>query len=227
MSLPAAVGLILLAEPLARLVLEHGAFDAADVARTAATTRAYAAGIAAYCALPLLLRGFYAVGDARRPLYAAGVALAINTALDLGLTWPLGESGLALATAISSIVQLLLLGTSFSRAHAALDWRGLAGSTLKATVATAALATVVVLISPVAPAGARIANGAARLALATIAGGAAFFAVLWALDSDELAMLWPGASRRRTRFHGRSPLIKFPAPRLPSISVCGSTLQQS
>ena len=65
LSLPAAVGLVLLAEPLARFVLEHGAFNAVDIARTAATTRAYALGVAAYCALPLLLRGFYAVGDAR------------------------------------------------------------------------------------------------------------------------------------------------------------------
>ncbi len=148
LSLPAAVGLMLLAEPLSRLILQHGAFDAADVTRTAATTRAYAAGVAAYCALPLLLRGFYAVGDARRPLYAAALALAINTLLDLILAWPLGESGLALATAISSLVQLLLLAVSFSRAHAALDWRGLAGSTLKATLATAALAVMVVLPLP-------------------------------------------------------------------------------
>ena len=104
LSLPAAVGLILLAEPLSRIVsCDTVRFMPDDVARTAATTRAYAAGVAAYCALPLLLRGFYAVGDARRPLCAALVALAINTVLDLALAWPLGESGLALATAISSL----------------------------------------------------------------------------------------------------------------------------
>jgi putative peptidoglycan lipid II flippase len=196
LSLPAAVGLALLAEPLARLVLGHGAFSVVDVARTAATTRAYAMGIAAYCALPLLLRGFYAVGDARRPLQAAAWALAINTLLDLVLAWPLGESGLAWATAVSSLVQLLLLGASFSRTHAPLAWRQLAAGTLKATIATVASAVAVVLVCPVAPAGG-MTTVAARLALATIAGGLAFFAVLWALDSDELAMLWPQASRRR------------------------------
>ncbi len=132
LSLPAAVGLALLAEPLARLVLAHGVFNESDVLRTAATTRAYAAGIAAYCALPLVLRGFYAVGDARRPLKAGGLALAINTLVDLALAWPLGEAGLAWATAASSLVQVLLLGVSFSRAHGTLDWRGLGRCTFQA-----------------------------------------------------------------------------------------------
>jgi putative peptidoglycan lipid II flippase len=177
--------------------LGHGAFNALDVARTASTTRAYAAGIVAYCALPLLLRGFYAVGDARRPLRAAAWALAINTVLDLALAWPLGESGLAMATAISSLVQLLLLSVSFSRTHAPLAWRELAVGTLKSTFATAASATAVVIVSSVAPAGG-MAAVTARLAMATIVGGLAFFAVLWALDSDELAMLWPQANRRRS-----------------------------
>ncbi|HEY1786416.1 MAG TPA: murein biosynthesis integral membrane protein MurJ [Pirellulales bacterium] len=205
LSLPATVGLVLLAEPLSRLVLGHGAFDAADVARTVSTTRAYALGIAAYCALPLLLRGFYAVGDARRPLLAAAWALAINTLLDVSLAWPLGESGLALATAISSLVQLLVLGASFSRIHAALAWRELAAGALKATIATGALAVAVLLVCPAAPAG-PMAAVAARLALATIAGGVVFFAALWLLDSDELAMLWPRASRRKKASPAGNPV---------------------
>jgi putative peptidoglycan lipid II flippase len=196
LALPATAGLVLLAEPLAQLVLGHGAFNALDVARTASTTRAYAVGVAAYCALPLLLRGFYALGDARRPLYAAASALAINTVLDLALAWPLGESGLALATAISSLVQLLLLGVSFSRRHAAIAWRELGTGALKATVATAASAAAVVFVCAITPAGGMGAV-AIRLALATIAGGLAFLAALWGLDSDELAMLWPRASRRK------------------------------
>ncbi|HEX4146096.1 MAG TPA: murein biosynthesis integral membrane protein MurJ [Pirellulales bacterium] len=195
LSLPASVGLILLAEPLARVVLGHGQFNALDVARTASTTRAYAAGIVAYCALPLLLRGFYAVGDARRTLWAAAWALAINTLLDLALAWPLGESGLALATAISSLVQLLLLSASFSRAHATLAWRQIAAGALKAAVAAAASAAAVLTVCAIAPTSGRSAV-AVELAAATIAGGLAFAGVLWGLGGDELAMLWPRASRR-------------------------------
>jgi len=212
LALPATAGLVLLAEPLAQLVLGHGAFNAVDVARTASTTRAYAVGVAAYCALPLLLRGFYALGDARRPLYAAASALAINTVLDLALAWPLGESGFALATAISSLVQLLLLAASFSRRHAAIAWRELATGTLKATVATAASAAAVVFVCAITPAGGMGAV-AIRLALATIAGGLAFFAALWGLDSDELAMLWPRASRRKATLPADSSASKASAPR--------------
>ncbi len=51
-ALPAAIGLILLARPLARLLLEHGAFSAADAARTAQTTVAYSLGVWAYSPCP-------------------------------------------------------------------------------------------------------------------------------------------------------------------------------
>jgi putative peptidoglycan lipid II flippase len=188
LSLPAAVGLILLAEPLARLVLGHGAFSAADVLRTVTTTRAYAAGVVAYCALPLVLRGFYAVGDARRPLIAAGASLAINAILDLALAWPLGEAGLALATAISSVVQLAILGVAFSKRHVPLDWRSLAGGFGKSSLATAVLAATVVAVRGWVPAESSWAI-ALELSLATAAGAAAFLATLWALASDELSIV--------------------------------------
>jgi putative peptidoglycan lipid II flippase len=198
LSLPAAVGLTLLAEPLARLVLGHGAFNTADVVRTVGTTRGYAAGIVAYCTLPLLLRGFYAVGDARRPLGAAGAALAINTVLDLALAWPLGETGLALATAVAAVVQFLVLGVGFSRSYAALDWRRLAVGALKSAVATTALAATVLSITHLVPAGGTWPT-TVQLVVATVGGGLAFLTVLWLLGSDELATIWPASSSTRPR----------------------------
>ena len=55
-SLPAAVGLMLLAKPLTAPLFEHGAFTADDAARTARTTAGYALGICAYAMLPVLAR---------------------------------------------------------------------------------------------------------------------------------------------------------------------------
>jgi putative peptidoglycan lipid II flippase len=186
LSLPAAVGLMLLAEPLARLVLEHGAFDATDVARTAATTCAFAAGVTAYCALPLLLRGFYAMGDARRPLYGAAGALAINAVLDIALAWPLGEAGMALATAVSSLVQLGFLCVVFSSQHARLAWRELGRSVARTSVAAAALGATVFGVSKILP----DAPTVVLLAASTIAGGAAFLIARRPLGGDELVMIW-------------------------------------
>jgi len=193
-SLPATVGLVLLAEPLARLLLEHGAFHAGDVARTAAATRAYAWGIVAYCALPVVLRGFYALADARRPLAAAVLALAINAGLDVLLAWPLGEAGLALATAFSSTVQLVLLAMSFSSRHAWLDWRALAVGGGKAVAATGAMALAVVLVLDIVP-GADRTMVALQVILATTAGGATFLVSLRVLGSDDLALIWPSGKR--------------------------------
>jgi peptidoglycan biosynthesis protein MviN/MurJ (putative lipid II flippase) len=112
----------------------------------------------------------------------------------------LGESGLALATAVSSLAQLLLLAVGFSHAHAPLDWRRLAGGAFQALLATATLAVAVLLVGQMATA-AGIESIAGRLALATGAGGLAFVATLWALGSDELAIVWParaGSTRARS-----------------------------
>ena len=67
-AVPAAAGLFLLALPLVRLLFERGEFLPEDTLRTARMIRCYALGVWAYCALPVLVRGFYAQQDAHTPL---------------------------------------------------------------------------------------------------------------------------------------------------------------
>ncbi len=133
-SLPAAIGLILLARPLAALLFEHGAFTAADATRTAHTIASYSLGVCAYCMLPVIARGFYAAGDMRTPLTTSLLGMGINVALDLALVWPLGECGLALATAVSASVQVFVMARLFSKLHGPLDWRPLQTTYAKTTL---------------------------------------------------------------------------------------------
>src|SRR5204863_9866264 len=58
-GLPASAGLVLVAEPLTRLLFQHGDFTAADTARVTPIVIAYAAGVWAYCAIPVLYRDCY------------------------------------------------------------------------------------------------------------------------------------------------------------------------
>ena len=109
-----------------RLLFEHGQFTAEDTVRTARMIACYGLGVWAFCALPVVIRGFYALGDTATPVRTAAVIVALNLTLNLTLIWPLAEAGLAVATSISAGVQVFVLMVLFSRGKGPLDWSTLA-----------------------------------------------------------------------------------------------------
>jgi putative peptidoglycan lipid II flippase len=153
LGVPAGVGLILLAEPLARLLFERGQFNAEDTLRAARMIACYAGGVWAYCALPVIIRGFYALGDRVTPVRIGLAAVGLNLVLNLTLIWPLAERGLAVATAVAATVQLLLLAVAFSRRKSRLDWRSLGATAARTLAATTAMVVIgSVILSWIAPA---------------------------------------------------------------------------
>ncbi len=145
-AVPCTVGLVVLADPITRLLFGHGRFTEHDVARTARMTAMYGAGVWAYCALPVLVRGFYSLTDRASPLRIALAAVALNIVLDFTLIWPLAEVGLATATVVSATLQAIALAMLFSRKHAALRWRLLIATVLRVTACSALMAVVAALV---------------------------------------------------------------------------------
>jgi putative peptidoglycan lipid II flippase len=178
LAVPSAVGLMVLAEPITRLLFEHGQFTADDTLRAAHMIAAYGAGIWAYCALPVLVRGFYAVGDRVTPLRVAVTAVGVNLLLDFSLIWPFAEIGLAVATVVSAIVQLAALTFVFSRRHAQLDWHMLGSTLLRSVVAAAAMAGIIVLVLGKFPVELGNWNALKRVLVPTIAGMATYAIVV-------------------------------------------------
>lgn len=142
LSIPAAVGLVLLAEPIARLLFERGEFTGHDAERTARMIRSYGPGVWAYCALPVVIRGFYSLGNRTTPVRIGAWMVALNLTLNLLLVWPLAEAGLAVATATSAALQVILLMLIFSRRCSPLDWPVLGQTLLRALVASAVMLAV-------------------------------------------------------------------------------------
>jgi putative peptidoglycan lipid II flippase len=116
LTLPAAVALIVAAEPLARALFQRGAFSAADTLATAGALAAFASGLPAYVLIKVLAPAFFAREDTRTPVKVAVLCLLSNVLLILLLIGPLAHVGIALATALSNWLNALLL--------AALLWRG-------------------------------------------------------------------------------------------------------
>jgi putative peptidoglycan lipid II flippase len=110
-GVPSAIGLALIAEPVIRVFFQRGEFRPEDTARAARSLIFYSGAMWAYFLQQIQVRTFYALKDTRTPVRVAVSMVLFNTALNLILVFPLGESGVALATAICAAVQSLWLAS--------------------------------------------------------------------------------------------------------------------
>ena len=113
LNVPAAVGLIVLAQPIVAVIFEHGEFTAADTMATAAALQLYAIGLVGYSIVRIISPTFYALQRSRVPVMVSAGSVLVNVALNLALVRMMGYRGLALGTSITAIlnatVQLFLL----------------------------------------------------------------------------------------------------------------------
>jgi putative peptidoglycan lipid II flippase len=124
LTLPAAVGLGLLAHPILETLFQRGAFDAAATAATAPALTAYAAGLPAFVLIKILAPGFFARHDTGTPVKIAAMAMAVNAAgtVLLGFVLPWAHVGIAIAGSIAGWVNALALMTVLHRrGHFSLD----------------------------------------------------------------------------------------------------------
>lgn len=115
LTLPAALGLAVLADPIIAVLFERGAFDGIARQAAAAALIAYAAGLPAFVLVKIFQPGFFAAKDTATPVKIAIVAVAINVVLNLLLMQVLAHVGLALATAISSWANAAMLAAVLAR----------------------------------------------------------------------------------------------------------------
>jgi len=106
---PAMVGLMTLTVPIIRLLFERGKFDTVATYLTADALFYYSLGLIAYSGVKIVAAAFYSLKDTKTPVKIAGICISLNVMLNLLLMGPLGVGGLALATAISSTVNLVSL----------------------------------------------------------------------------------------------------------------------
>jgi len=140
---PATVGLVVLREPLIRLLFQRGAFTAGEsTAMTASALMFYSVGLVAYGSAKSLVAAFYSMKDTKTPVRCSAVAMVSNIVLNLILMRYLELGGLALATALSSMINVALL-TRFLRRRIGKVMRPSWGrSVLRACVAASAMGIV-------------------------------------------------------------------------------------
>jgi putative peptidoglycan lipid II flippase len=144
LTIPATIGLIVLAEPIMSVVYQHGKFTAGQTHQAAAALQFYALGLCAYAAMKVLVNAFYAVDKRRTPMVISLLAIGLNALLCWLFISKLGwdHRGLAASTACIAIVTFALLYAFMHRHLKSLDTKLLLTTLVKVIVAGAALALV-------------------------------------------------------------------------------------
>jgi putative peptidoglycan lipid II flippase len=116
LSVPASLGLILVAPDFLELFFAKGEFTAQDARLSAHTTAFLVAGLPFVGSAQLYNRALFALGDTRSPARIAILLVPVNLLLDvvLVLGFDSGVAGLTAATSICSLLQTLLLRRSFA-----------------------------------------------------------------------------------------------------------------
>src|SRR3981081_629832 len=82
LTIPAAIGLIVLAQPIISVIYEHGRFTPEATRQTAGALQFYAIGLAAYSAVKVLAPAFYALDKRYLPMLVSIGSIALHFALN-------------------------------------------------------------------------------------------------------------------------------------------------
>jgi putative peptidoglycan lipid II flippase len=144
LTVPSAVGLMMLAEPIISVLYQHGRFDAHQTAEAAGALRFYAIGLCGYAALKVLVNAFYALDRRKTPMLVSFAAVALNLLFNWIFTFHLGwgHRGLAFSTGCVATFNFLLLYALMRHRLKRLETRRMLAMLGKVAVASAALAGI-------------------------------------------------------------------------------------
>ena len=155
LAIPSACGLIVLGDPIVSLIYERGQFDAFDTDMTSWALAAYSIGLAGYAAIKVLSPAFYALDDAKTPMYISLASILIHVPASFGLMQLLsnvgdsperpngfGHAGVALATSIVATVNFIALAYFMRRRIHRLNGREILTFLIRVAAASAAMSVV-------------------------------------------------------------------------------------
>lgn len=199
LTIPASVGLAVLAPDIIGLIYQHGKFSAGDTLQTAYALRAYAVGLSGYAAIKVLAPCFYALDKPRTPLNVSLLGIAINVALNLVLVkvFRLGHVGLATTTGVLALVNFAQLAFYLRQEVAfgsGAGWFKYVAALLLAAGVCGWLAWRVAAAIPQHPGA--VLWSAIRVAAAIGAGGGGYMVTAYLLRVNELRHLREAVVRR-------------------------------
>ncbi len=146
LTIPAAIGLIVLSHPVIDTLFAHGEFKEGATHATAMALYFYAPGLVPVALYRILTSAFYSVKDTVTPVVVALITLVINLLLCIILVGPMEHAGLAFATTISSLFNMAALFYLVRRRVHAFKGSGLIIAAIKNLIAASIMGAVVYFI---------------------------------------------------------------------------------
>lgn len=142
-TIPAAVGLVMLAKPIVEVAFQRGAFNSAATLMTSQSLIFYSVGLVSMALRLLFTEVYYSIQDTKTPMINAFVSILLNIALNLILVRTMAHSGLALATSIANTVAVILLAYELKKKIGPLGTMSYIICGLKAATASIPMGVVV------------------------------------------------------------------------------------
>lgn len=210
LTIPSAVGLIVLSRPIIALIFERGRFDAFDTEQTAIALCYNAIGLTAYSAVRVLAPSFYALKDTRIPMMASLISIVTNYIVASYTVeyLKIGHRGLALSISAVAIGNFLLLFFFLRRKLGGIEGRSLALTFGKVSLASAIMGAVSWWLSGLiesklgmASLSSRIINVGAAISIGLVI----FYSAASILRVKELSMMTAAVQRKLpARFRSKS-----------------------
>lgn len=191
LTLPATVWLMLLSEPIIRIIFERGAFTPFDTVATAKTLTFFAIGLFAYSANKVLVPAFYALDKTKYPVIASFIAVGFNIIIVYFTIDTFQHLSIAFSTSCTMLINFTFLMTVLYKSMGGYSLSTLIRAVFKIGIACAGLSATIFLLNPfVKPilAG-NLAQQALGLGCLFIASGISYSVLLHYLKLDEMNLL--------------------------------------
>ena len=180
-SIPAAIGLMLLAGPMLTTIFQHGEFTPFHVQMSARSLLAYAIGLPGFILIKVLASGYFSRQDTKTPVKIGVVAMFSNIIMNLIFIGPLAHAGLALATSLAAFINAGLLFYFLRKGQFYVPEDGWLVFILRIILASSVMIALIFFMSPAVSFWTEwdLFTRVMQLGLWIIAGAMSYFAVLW------------------------------------------------
>jgi len=144
-TIPATIGLIILREPIVNTLWERGAFLHTTTENTAVALLYYSIGLCAFSGIKIIAPAFYSLQDTKTPAKVGIYSMGLNIILNLILMGPLKHGGLALATSLSALFNVIVLMHYLRQRLGLLEGRKIFNSSIKVSIAASAMGIITYL----------------------------------------------------------------------------------
>lgn len=180
-SIPAAIGLLLLAGPMLTTIFQHGEFTPYHVEMSGKSLLTYAIGLPGFILIKVLASGYFSRQDTKTPVKIGIVAMFSNIILNFIFIGPLAHAGLALATSLAAFINAGLLFYFLLQGQFYLPKNGWLVFISRIIFASLVMSALIVFMSPAVPLWIEwdVSTRVMQLGIWIVLGGLCYFTTLW------------------------------------------------